>query len=158
MAGKLSGPSRCSPEQISNRLRLDHPDDPKVRISHEAIYQAIDVQSPEALRRDLAACLRTGRAVRKPRGCAEARRERIRDKVMIADRPAKAADRAVPGHWEGDLITGASNGSAIGTLVERTTRFPLLLHLPADHGAGAVREAITDSVLRLPEALRRSLT
>ena len=129
-----------------------------MRISHEAIYQALYVQGRGALRRELAICLRTGRALRKPRRRADQRRERIKDKVMIADRPAEAADRAVPGHWEGDLIIGTDSGSAIGTLVERTTRFTMLLHLPADHGAAAVRDAITTTITTLPAELRRSLT
>ena len=129
-----------------------------MRISHEAIYQALYVQGRGALRRELTACLRTGRTLRKPRRRVDQRRERIKDKVMIADRPAEVADRAVPGHWEGDLITGTENRSAIGTLVERTTRFTMLLHLPDDHGAAAVRDAITATIATLPAALRRSLT
>jgi IS30 family transposase len=155
---KLSGPERWSPEQVARRLVLDFPDDERMRISHEAIYQALYVQGRGALRRELAACLRTGRALRKPRRRADTRRERIKDKVMISDRPAEVEDRAVPGHWEGDLIIGKNSGSAIGTLVERTTRFTMLLHLPDDHGATAVRDAITLSIATLPEQLRRSLT
>ena len=158
VAGKLGGAEHWSPEQISRRIRVDYPDDEQMRISHEAIYQALYVQGRGALRRELTVCLRTGRTLRKPRRRVDARRERIKDKVMIADRPAEVADRAVPGHWEGDLITGAANGSAIGTLVERTTRFTMLLHLPADHGAVAVRDAITTTIATLPAALRRSLT
>jgi IS30 family transposase len=149
---------RWSPEQIARRLVLDFPDDESMRISHEAIYQSLYVQGRGALRRELAVCLRTGRALRKPRRRVEARRERIKDKVMISERPAEVADRAVPGDWEGDLITGADNASAIGTLVERTTRFTLLLHLPADHGAETVRDAIIAKISTLPAALRRSLT
>jgi transposase, IS30 family len=163
-----------SPEQIANRLRIDFPDDDSMRISHEAIYQALYVQGRGALRRELVACLRTGRALRVPR----ARRQRrgktfVTDEVMISERPADAEDRAVPGHWEGDLILGL-NSSAIGTLVERTTRFTMLLHLPrmdgygnqprekngpplAGHGAEAVRDAIAASITTLPEQLRRSL-
>jgi IS30 family transposase len=147
-----------SPEQIAGRLIADFPDDERMRISHEAIYQALYVQGRGALRRDLTACLRTGRALRKPRRRADTRRERIKDKVLISERPADAEDRAVPGHWEGDLIIGADSGSAIGTLVERTTRFVMLLHLPADHGAEAVRDAIVTQINTLPAALRRSLT
>ena len=147
-----------SPEQIDQRLREDFPDEPEMRVSHETIYRALYVQGRGGLRRELTVCLRTGRALRKPRRQVEARRSRIPDMVMISERPAEVADRAVPGHWEGDLITGASNRSAIGTLVERTTRFTLLLHLPADHGAGAVRDAIAAAIATLPAALRRSLT
>ncbi len=158
VAGKLASIEHWSPEQISRRIRVDFPHDERMRISHEAIYQALYVQGRGALRRELAVCLRTGRALRKPRRRVDQRRERIKDKVMIADRPAEVADRAVPGHWEGDLITGTQNGSAIGTLVERTTRFTMLLHLPDDHGATAVRDAITTTIATLPAELRRSLT
>ncbi len=149
---------RWSPEQISRRLIEDFPDDPGMRVSHETIYQALYVQGRGGLRRELTACLRTGRALRKPRRQTALRRVRIKDMVMIAERPAEVADRAVPGHWEGDLITGAANRTAIGTLVERTTRFTMLLHLPADHGAEAVRDAIAAAIATLPVALRRSLT
>jgi len=155
---KLGGRQHWSPEQISRRIVLDFPHDEQMRISHEAIYQALYVQGRGALRRELTACLRTGRALRKPQRRADGRRERIKDKVMISDRPAEVADRAVPGHWEGDLIIGANSGSAIGTLVERTCRFTMLLHLPEDHGAPAVRDAITATIATLPEQLRRSLT
>jgi IS30 family transposase len=147
-----------SPEQIARRLRLEFPDDESMRISHEAIYQSLYVQGRGALRRELTACLRTGRALRTPARRVDGRRERIKDKVMVSERPAEAADRAVPGHWEGDLIVGKDSGSAIGTLVERSTRFLMLLHLPADHGAEAVRDAITAQINTLPAALRRSLT
>jgi transposase, IS30 family len=147
-----------SPEQIAGRLVEAFPDDESMRISHEAIYQALYVQGRGALRRELTACLRTGRALRKPRRRADGRRERIKDKILISERPAEAEDRALPGHWEGDLIIGEDSGSAIGTLVERTTRFVLLLHLPADHGADAVRDAIVAQINSLPAALRRSLT
>jgi IS30 family transposase len=155
---KLSCREHWSPEQIARRIVLDYPDDERMRISHEAIYQALYVQGRGALRRELTACLRTGRALRKPQRRTDGRRERIKDKVMISDRPAEVADRAVPGHWEGDLIIGANSGSAIGTLVERTCRFTLLLHLPDDHGATAVRDAIAATIADLPEHLRRSLT
>ncbi len=158
VAGKLGGPERWSPEQIAHRIVAEFPDDERMRISHEAIYQALYVQGRGALRRELTTCLRTGRALRKPRRRIDQRRERIKDKVMIADRPAEAGDRAVPGHWEGDLIIGADSGSAIGTLVERTTRFTMLLHLPGDHGAAAVRDAISSTITTLPAELRRSLT
>jgi IS30 family transposase len=158
VVGKLGGAQCWSPEQISARIRLDFPDDERMRISHEAIYQALYVQGRGGLRRELAVCLRTGRTLRKPQRRVDQRRERIKDKVMISDRPAEVEDRAVPGHWEGDLITGTQNRSAIGTLVERQTRFTMLLHLPADHGAAAVRDAITTTIITLPAQLRRSLT
>lgn len=163
-----------SPEQIARRLPLDHPDDETMRISHEAIYQALFVQGRGALRRELTACLRTGRALRMPRARARGRgKSFVSSEIMISQRPAEADDRAVPGHWEGDLILGLGS-SAIGTLVERTTRFTMLLHLPpmpghgeglrakngpalAGHGAEAVRDAIARAVAELPDALRRSL-
>jgi IS30 family transposase len=147
-----------SPEQIAGDLLEAFPDDKSMRISHEAIYQSLYVQGRGGLRRELTKHLRTGRALRKPHRRADGRRERIRDKVLISERPAEADDRAVPGHWEGDLIVGKDSGSAIGTLVERTTRFTMLLHLPADHGAEAVAAAITHKIATLPVALRRSLT
>jgi IS30 family transposase len=164
-----------SPEQISNRLRVDFPDDESMRISHEAIYQALYVQGRGALKRELVACLRTGRALRVPRARTRGRGKKfVTPEVMISERPAEAEDRAVPGHWEGDLILGL-NRSAIGTLVERTTRFVMLLRLPpmeghgveprvkngpalAGHGAEAVRDAIAETVMTLPAQLRRSLT
>ena len=147
-----------SPEQIAGRLVETFPDDESMRISHEAIYQALYVQGRGELRRELTGCLRTGRALRRPRRRADGRRERIKDKIMISDRPAEADDRAVPGHWEGDLIKGANGLSSVGTLVERTTRFTLLLHLPNGAGAEAVRDAITDKITILPAVLRRTLT
>ena len=162
-----------SPEQISNRLKIDFPDDESMRISHEAIYQALYVQSRGALKRELVACLRTGRALRVPRSRVGARGKGfVTDEIMISERPAEAEDRAVPGHWEGDLILGTGH-SAIGTLVERSSRFTMLLHLPppenrqsrvkngppvSGHDAEAVRDAIADAILTLPEQLRRSLT
>jgi len=149
--------ARWSPEQISRRLCLDFPDDELMRISHEAIYQAIYVQGRGSLRRELAVCLRTGRAIRKPRRKEGERRGRIKDMVMISQRPPEVEDRAIPGHWEGDLIIGKNQTSAIGTLVERTTRFVLLLHL-SGRDAATVREAIASTILTLPPALRRSLT
>jgi IS30 family transposase len=149
---------RWSPEQISRRLVEDHPDDGEMRVSYETIYQALYVQGRGGLRRELTACLRTGRALRKPRRQPAARRTRITDMVMISERPAEVDDRAVPGHWEGDLIVGTANGSAIGTLVERSTRFVMLLHLPGDHGAAAVRDAIAATIMTLPAELRRTLT
>lgn len=162
-----------SPEQISERLKLDFPDDESMRVSHEAIYQALYVQGRGALRRELVTCLRTGRALRVPRTRTGRGKAFVSPEVMITERPPEANDRAVPGHWEGDLILGLDS-SAIGTLVERTTRFTLLLHLPrmndfgqprvkngpalAGHGADAVRDAIASSIVTLPKQLRRSLT
>jgi transposase, IS30 family len=150
--------AKNSPEQISRRLRLDFPDDAEMRVSHEAIYQALYIQGRGALRRDLHTCLRTGRALRKPRRKAGERRGRIPDMVSISERPAEVADRAVPGHWEGDLIVGAFSKSAIGTMVERQTRFTMLLHLPNGHGALAVQEAMVEAMSRLPATLRKTLT
>jgi len=149
---------RWSPEQVSVMLEQEFPDDPEMRVSHETIYQSIYVQGRGALRRELAASLRTGRALRRPRRKEGERRGRIKDMVMISERPAEAADRAVPGHWEGDLIMGARNASAIGTLVERSTRFVMLLHLPRGHDPAAVAEAMTEAMSGLPGSLRRSLT
>lgn len=164
-----------SPEQISHRLKVDFPDDESMRISHEAIYQALYVQGRGALKRELVACLRTGRALRVPRARARQRPGgHVTSDVMISERPAEVEDRAVPGHWEGDLIIG-SDRSAIGTLVERTSRFTMLLHLPrmegygseprvkngpalAGYGAEAVREAIAAQMGGMPQLLRRSLT
>jgi IS30 family transposase len=163
-----------SPEQIANRLPLDFPDDVSMRISHEAIYQSLYIQGRGALRRELVACLRTGRVLRVPRGRTRNRgKQYVTSEIMISQRPAEAEDRAVPGHWEGDLILGLGS-SAIGTLVERTTRFTMLLHLPrmdaygnpgpkagralAGHGAEAVRDAIASAITTLPRELRRSLT
>jgi IS30 family transposase len=147
-----------SPEQIAGRLAEQFPDDERMRSSHEAIYQTLFVQGRGGLRRELTACLRTGRALRRPQRRVDGRRERIKDKVLISERPAEADDRAVPGHGEGDLIPGANGISAIGTLVERSTRFVMLLHLPDDHRAETVRDAIVDQITTLPVALRRSLT
>jgi IS30 family transposase len=164
-----------SPEQIAHRVRVDFPDDESMRISHEAIYQALYIQGRGALRRELTACLRTGRALRVPRARRQgAGKKFVTPEIMISERPAEADDRAVPGHWEGDLIIGLES-SAIGTLVERTTRFTMLLHLPrmeghgdgprlkngpalAGHGAEAVRDEIASVITTLPEHLRRSLT
>jgi transposase, IS30 family len=148
---------RWSPEQISTMLRLEYGDRPEMRVSHETIYQSIYVQGRGALRRELAVSLRTGRAVRKPRRKEGERRGRIPGMVNISERPAEARDRAVPGHWEGDLIIGTKD-TAIGTLVERTTRFVMLLHLPASHGMEEVAEAMTGAMAGLPAQLRRSLT
>jgi IS30 family transposase len=147
-----------SPEQIAGRLRLDFPDDPEMWVSHETIYQSLYVQGRGALRRELTECLRTGRALRKPRRRADGRRTRIQGMVSISERPAEVEDRAVPGHWEGDLIIGKDSASAIGTLVERMTRFVLLLHLPAQHGAAEVEAAMAQAMSRLPATLRKTLT
>jgi IS30 family transposase len=147
-----------SPEQIAARLKVDFPDDLEMRVSHETIYQSLYVQGRGALRRDLTTRLRTGRAVRKPRRTPGERRGRIPDMVNIAERPPDVEDRAVPGHWEGDLITGTENKSAIGTLVERMTGYTLLLHLPGNHGADAVQEAMVAGMSRLPETLKQTLT
>jgi IS30 family transposase len=148
-----------SPEQVSVRLKAAFPGRAEMRVSHETIYQSLYVQGRGALRRDLAVHLRTGRALRKPRRPeGSERRGKIPGMVMISDRPAEAEDRAVPGHWEGDLIEGKGNKSAIGTLVERSTRFVLLLHLPDGHGAGQVAAAMSEAMAGLPAVLRRSLT
>jgi IS30 family transposase len=149
---------KWSPAQIAATLRQDFPDDPGMHVSHETIYQSLYVQGRGALRRELAACLRTGRALRKPRRGQAGRRGQIPAMVMISERPAEAADRAVPGHWEGDLIIGAGSASAIGTLVERSTRYCLLLHLPTGHGAAAVRDQMIAAIQSLPQMLRRSVT
>ncbi|WP_208720204.1 IS30 family transposase [Amycolatopsis circi] len=151
-----------SPRQISARLVLDFPDRPEMRVSHETIYQALYVQGRGALRRELASALRTGRALRVPRRQARARRARpgarIQDMVNISERPAEADDRAVPGHWEGDLILGKDNKSAIATLVERQTRFTILVPLPDGRDAAAVATAMTEAFHTLPPLLARSLT
>jgi IS30 family transposase len=150
---------RHSPEQIAIRLRIDFPDDPEMWVSHEAIYQALYVQGRGSLRRELHQCLRTKRAVRRPQQQPGTRRGRIPGMINISQRPALVADRAVPGHWEGDLILGSTaSGSAIGTLVERTTRFVMLLHLPDDHTAESVQNALVTKITELPTHLRRSLT
>lgn len=149
---------RLSPEQISAELRVEFPDQPEMWVSHEAIYQAIYVQGRGALRRELAVCLRTGRALRKPRRKVAERRGRIPNMVMISERPPEVEDRAIPGHWEGDLLTGKNMKSAIGTLVERSSRYVILLHLPSGHGAEEVEKAITAAAQELPQTLRRSLT
>jgi transposase, IS30 family len=146
-----------SPTQIARRLRDEHPIDEAMRVSHETIYKSIYVQGRGQLRRELAACLRSGRAQRQPQSRME-RRGRIPDLVSISERPAEADDRAVPGHWEGDLIMGSTNRSAIGTLVERATRFVILLHLPGKHGPVEVRNAMAAAIQDLPATLRRSIT
>jgi transposase, IS30 family len=149
---------RLSPKQISVELRMEFPDHPERWVSHEAIYQSIYVQGRGALRRELAVHLRTGRGLRKPRRKANERRGRIPDMVNISQRPAEVADRAVPGHWEGDLIMGKGNRSAIGTLVERSTRFVMLLHLPNGHSPLEVEKAIVGATQKLPAFIWKSLT
>src|SRR5438445_1094914 len=153
---------RLSPEQISAILRQEFPDRPEMWVSHETIYQSLYVQGRGALRRELTACLRTGRAVRRPRRQPDQRRSRgqgrIPDMVNISERPPEVADRSVSGHWEGDLILGRGNKSAIGTLVERSTRFVMLLHLPDGYDAAAVRDQMITAVRSLPEVMRRSVT
>ena len=151
---------RHSPEQITGRLRQDFPDDPEMWVSPETIYQAVYVQPRGELAKDVKSALRTGRTRRKPHGrneIAERRRYKA-GMINISERPAEADDRAIPGHWEGDLIMGAGNTSAIGTLVERTTGFVMLLHLPEDHTAATVAAAMTAKIPEIPEILRRSLT
>jgi IS30 family transposase len=146
-----------SPEEIARRLPLEFPDDPEMRVSHETIYQSLFVQGRGELRRELARCLRSGRTVRRPRGRVE-RRGRIPGMVMISERPSEADDRAVPGHWEGDLIVGEGGRSAVGTLVERTSRLALLLHLDGDRSANNVEAAMRKAVATLPEELCSSIT
>jgi IS30 family transposase len=145
-----------SPRQIAQRLREDHGQDESMQVSHETIYKSLYVQGRGELRRELKRCLRTGRAQRIPRGRVD-KRGRIPDMIMISERPAEIEDRAVPGHWEGDLIIGKNNKSAVGTLVERSTRFVMLLEL-VDQSAETVRTAMQQRILTLPEALRRSIT
>jgi IS30 family transposase len=150
---------RWSPQQIARRLRREHPERPEWHVTHETIYQALYVQARGGLRREVAGWLRTGRAQRRPHRRSDQRLPRMATPmVMISDRPAEAADRAVPGHWEGDLIIGRGNKSAIGTLVERATRFVLLLHLPEGYAPGPVRDALVAAAQSLPVHLRRSLT
>ncbi|MFE5126560.1 IS30 family transposase [Streptomyces sp. NPDC056669] len=150
---------RWSPEQICQALRAQFPGRPEMHVVHETIYQALYVQGRGELRRELARALRTGRARRKPRRQAQQRQSRFREPmVMISERPAEAEDRAVPGHWEGDLIIGKDGVSAIGTLVERSTRYVMLLHLPGGRGTERVRDALVETVQTLPGHLKRSLT
>ena len=164
-----------SPEQISHRLKVDFPDDESMRISHEAIYQSLFIQGRGALQRELVTCLRTGRALRRPRARSQNRPQgHVTADVVLSERPAEAADRAVPGHWEGDLIIGTSR-SAIGTIVERKSRSTLLVHLPrlegygeiapvkngpalGGYGAVAMNAALSASLTKLPEQLRKTLT
>jgi IS30 family transposase len=147
-----------SPEQVSRRLAVEFPDRPEMRVSPETVYQALYVQGRGALRRELVRHLRTGRSLRKPRRTEGERRGKIPGMVMISGRPAEAADRAVPGHWEGDQIAGRAGKSQIGTLVERTTRFTMLVPMPGGKSAAAFAGAVTPVIAGLPDALRRSLT
>ena len=164
-----------SPEQIANRLKVDFPDDESMRISHEAIYQALFIEGRGALKRELVACLRTGRALREPRARSQNKPQgHVTADVVLSERPAEAEDRAVPGHWEGDLIIGTGR-SAIGTLVERSSRSTILVHLPrmegwgeksyvkngpslGGYGALAMNTALAASIAKLPEQLRRTVT
>ena len=164
-----------SPEQIAQRLKVEFPDDESMRISHEAIYQALFIEGRGALKRELVTCLRTGRALREPRARSQNKPQgHVTADVVLSERPAEAADRAVPGHWEGDLIIGTGR-SAIGTLVERSSRSTLLIHLPrmegwgdkpylkngpslGGYGAIAMNTALTASITKLPEQLRKTLT
>jgi len=165
---KLANPALCakvaswlerlwSPQEIAQRLKIEYPGNKEMHVSHEVIYQSLFVQGRGELRRELARCLRSGRTQRRPHGRVE-RRGKIPNMVMISDRPAEVEDRAVPGHWEGDLIIGAGGKSAVGTLVERSTRYLLLLHLEEDHGAAAVEEAMRKAITSLPSELMRSVT
>jgi IS30 family transposase len=150
---------RWSPEQICHALVLDHPEDQEMRVSPETIYQAIYVQARGGLRREVTAALRSGRTRRRPHRDPAARTSRFVDPMaMISERPAEVEDRAVPGHWEGDLIIGADGASAIGTLVERATRYVMLVHLPAGRTAEAVRDQLVATMTTLPDHLRGSLT
>jgi IS30 family transposase len=147
-----------SPEEIARRLRMEFPDDPMMQVSHETIYQSLFVQGRGELRRELTRCLRSGRATRRPRRRDAQPRGTIPGMVMISDRPAEVDDRAVPGHWEGDLILGKNGKSAVGTLVERSTRYVLLLHLPEGRAAEHVDEAMRHAIAKLPRELFRTIT
>ncbi|MEB0000681.1 IS30 family transposase [Cryobacterium sp. RTS3] len=150
---------RFSPEQVAGRLKVKHPENPEMQVSHETIYQALYVQGRGSLRLEVVTALRSGRATRRPQRPEGPRPQRFREMVMISDRPPEIEDRAVPGHWEGDLIIGStSSKSAIGTLVERTTGYVMLLHLPGDHTARTVADAMIVAMNTLPEQLRRSTT
>ena len=149
---------KWSPEQISDHLAVVFPDRQEMRVSPETIYQALYVQGRGHLRADLHQHLRTGRAIRRPRRPAAKNSGKIPDMIMISQRPAEVADRAVPGHWEGDLILGSNCRSAIATLVERQTRFTMLVHLPGDHNAITVRDGLLATIKTLPERLAKSLT
>jgi IS30 family transposase len=149
---------RFSPQQISARLRLEYPDAPEMRIAAETLYQSLYVQSRGRFRKDLSKCLRSGRAKRRPRGAHTPSPGKLKDMVLISERPAEVADRAVPGHWEGDLIVGKAGRSFIGTLVERQTRYVILIYLGCDSKTATVTAQIARQIQRLPEHLRLSLT
>ena len=151
--------AKWSPQQISAWLALEYPDRPEMQVSHETIYQSLFVQSRGALRKELHSCLRSGRAMRRAKAYTKGNvgQGQLKNMVMISERPAEVKDRAVPGHWEGDLIFGKKMTS-IGTLVERHSRYVILLKLPNGHGAEAVRKAMTKRILTLPTQLRRSIT
>jgi IS30 family transposase len=150
---------RWSPQQIAASLVQDYPDDLEMRVSHETIYRSLFVQARGGLRKELTASLRSGRTRRRPlKRIENSRVGRLRDMIMISERPAEAEDRAVPGHWEGDLIIGKGSRSAIGTLVERSSRYVMLLRLPNGRSAEEVRIALTRQIRKLPKELRRSLT
>jgi transposase, IS30 family len=159
LAGQVAGwlAAWWSPQEISRRLRIEFPDDPMMQVSHETIYQSLFVQGRGELRRELARCLRTGRAKRRGHHPPDGR-GRIAGMVMISERPAEATDRAVPGHWEGDLIIGKNGKSAVGTLVERATRYTLLLHLPGGRDAASAETAMRQAITTLPAELFRTLT
>jgi len=146
-----------SPQEIAGRLRIVFPNDPMMHVSHETIYQSLYVQGKGELRRELARCLRTGRVARRPQGRAKVQ-GKIANMVMISERPAEVEDRAVPGHWEGDLILGKGHKSAVGTLVERSTRFALLLHLPNGRDTDSVQAAMKKAIYNLPDELARTIT
>nr|WP_228768668.1 IS30 family transposase [Mycolicibacterium malmesburyense] len=160
LAAVLGGlKKRHSPEQIAGRLRVDFPGDPEMWVSHETIYQALYVQPRGELAKLVKEALRTGRIQRKRQGRKDTGQGKLKDMIHISERPKEADDRAIPGHWEGDLILGSTaSGSAIGTLVERTTGFVVLLHLPGDHTAATLADAMSAKVPEIPEILRRSLT
>jgi IS30 family transposase len=153
---------KWSPQEISARLRREHPDDPVMRVSAETIYQSLFVQARGSLKKELTVHLRTQRTRRRSQTArveaAACGRGRLAGTISISERPAEAEDRAVPGHWEGDLIIGANNASAIGTLVERSTRFVMLVHLPGRRTAEEFYQALTPTIAALPDELRRSLT
>ena len=149
---------KCSPEQIAGRLRREFPDREELRVSPETIYQALFVQSRGKSKHELTRYLRTGREQCHPSRKTGQRKNRIPDMINISKRPPEAEDRAVPGHWEGDLIIGKGNQSAIGTLVERSTNYTMLVHLPDGYTAENTRHALTAKIKTLPKALRTTLT
>jgi transposase, IS30 family len=150
--------NKWSPQQIAGRLVEDHPADPRMRVSHETIYQALYLQARGELRTELKVCLRQGRAQRRPRGAARVKQARIAGMVSICERPAEVEDRAVPGHWEGDLVIGKGGKSQVATLVERSTRFLMLVQIPYDRTAERVASRLATEVRHLPGQLKRSLT